>query len=100
MPFHGGEFQHTLSEAIAETTSGRYGEELTDANEEVAALINGTRDHYALLLRNMADTVPQDERAGFLRAADLLFPYTKNKDRHPKEFVRASITDDGAEVTY
>lgn len=76
MPWKGNDFQYDRDEAYAESTAGRYGDEHDQRMTELVNLENGVRKHFADKFAELAEQCPQDERAGFLRAARLLDPYS------------------------
>jgi hypothetical protein len=93
MPYKGEDFQWTRDEAAADITQGRYGEENDDKIAELVNFENGVRKLWADRLRETAEVCPQDERAGMLRAADLLDPYTTKHPVKAAGYVRTRLDD-------
>lgn len=93
MPFKGNDFQHTRGEGYAAITDGIYGQDYDEKLDAIVDVENGARKYWADQLREKAETVPQDERAGLLRAADLLDPYTTKHPVKDAAFARTTLTD-------
>jgi hypothetical protein len=100
-PWKGNDFQHDRGEAIAAMTSGLYGTEHDERMDEIVDVENGARKFWADRLRERAEEGPHDERAGMLRAASLLDPYTP-KTAADDSFSRTRLDDqpEGARWVY
>lgn len=94
MPWKGNDFQYDRDEAYAANTYDKYGAEHDDAMQDRVNVENGSRKYWADQLREKAETAPQDERAGLLRAANLLDPYTAKHPVNDAAFVRTALSDD------